>query len=194
MNLNQRITDLATCLPNLRMEVTTQGQSSHAAKHNKATVLVEAMAYIRHLEDKNGLLERSNAVLRDRSRSVAPQVPTSEVPFEEEAFASSTAFLSDATFHDGAPVLVSRDDREIPKPAVLEPVPLPEGDVVVNSPRKPQGMIIVPEEFRRMWKTTATQPSNADQHTHLQGSEEGPSSGTVALKGSKHVRRLMIGL
>ncbi|KAL9104203.1 MAG: hypothetical protein Q9163_000803 [Psora crenata] len=167
-NLNQKIADLSSCLPILRgnaeaNEEVVEGES--LLKHNKATVLAEAIAYIKRLERRNVQLEQANRALQEESRKrMSEHIPAQDEMEMEEASHSST---------ENAEVLDSSigEDGE----AASEPV---------------QGMIQVPEEWRRLWKGELT-PYSAEPEVVSNGTTEG--GGGVSVRGGKYVGRLLVG-
>lgn len=121
-NLNQKIADLRDCIPNLRQKPkeTTPGGPSNQ-KQNKATVLTEAMSYIRQLEKRNKYLEQLSSPTREtfsfdesiRRTHPNAQDPNGELKNQDECTANTSE---------------QSPDKEPPK-----------------------GLIPVPEEMRRLW-------------------------------------------
>ena len=75
-NLNDKITELRESIPSLRLnqlDSTDLGSLTPAAKLHKATILSKAAEYIQQLEKRNDSLQKENARLRFRKRSLLPE-------------------------------------------------------------------------------------------------------------------------
>ena len=163
-NLNSKIAELSTCLPKLRGPGDTNGKEGNEGpvlKHNKATVMTEAIAYIQHLERHNALLERTVTALQKHSES--EQAPTSQA---------------------GGPMLVRDVATSSAKPQA-SPVSIKSEIDVSEDSKAVNGMIQVPDEWRKLWR--------GELHRYSPTSEEGsekatssPSSSPTAVSKGKY--------
>jgi len=165
-NLNRKIADLGECIPNLRADAKKSLNGTpvtSAQKHNKATVLMEAIEYIHHLERRNAYLQQSNAALQDQANKALSESASDEEPKVEEASPKT-----------GGPVFPLAENSNPPE--MSEPV---------------QGMIRVPEDFRRLWNNELQPyaPGRSSRPT----SSEGSAEGNVSVKGKRYIGRVMLG-
>ncbi|KAJ6028719.1 hypothetical protein N7540_004295 [Penicillium herquei] len=145
-NLNEKIAELRDSVPSLRTTKNANGDSNEddddgegtqsANKLNKASILSKATEYIKHLEIRNKRLEDENTALKNRLRQVdkaADQAVTSAAsvssPSNYTASSESCAGASPSVFSQ--PEEATNDSS----PAASHP---------------PEGMIKVPDAFRRM--------------------------------------------
>ena len=177
-NLNSRIAELAECIPNLKKGDSNEGggQSTTILKHNKATVLTEAIAYIKQLERENGLLEQTNSALQDHSKQVVAE-PAITQPLNN--------------MHET--ISVNEKPASTPSPCSAVDMTINRGEsskVTAESASQPaQGMLRVPEEWRRMWRGELTSsPSRISSTT-----TEDEAKSTVKVRGGKYLGRLMVG-
>ena len=122
-NLNQKISDLRNCIPNLRKgDKDSRIGDLSGQKQNKATVLSEAMTYIRHLEQRNSFLEELNCTMKEQiHRGQSPRVGPTR----------------------------SRNDQLVDP--VKRTTAEREPDTSEGDTPPPKGLIPVPEEMRRLW-------------------------------------------
>ena len=169
-NLNQKIADLSNCLPSLRADGAAKldaEKQEPILKHNKATVLTEAITYIKYLERRNAFLERANTALQEQSRrKMSKHIPVQEEVKVEEASASPPV---DNAEPPASPV--EEEDEE----ASAEPV---------------EGMIQVPDEWRRLWRGELRPYSSESKDKTSPAEEDDPS---VSIRGGKYMGRLMVG-
>ena len=167
-NLNTKIAELSICLPKLRGEGNIHSKDENEGpilKHNKATVMTEAIAYIQHLERHNALLEQTITVLQKHSES--EQAPISQA---------------------GCPMLV-RDvvtSSEAPQAA---PVSTKSETDVSEDSKTINGMIHVPDEWRKLWRGELHRYSP----TSDEGSEKAKSSPSSSPTAMSKGRYAMIG-
>lgn len=176
-NLNQKIAALRESVPSLRADsrdsVDLKGLAP-ASKLNKATVLSKAMEYIQYLERCNESLEKENAKLRVLRR-----------PSEEKDEVDTRIVqISSAESEDEKPVHSSKDA-------------LPIRHDSSPSPTEPQGMIRVPDDFKRL-RSSASQEHYAGRifnSTNLAciGSSEIAYTTPQGINRSKLLGRIMIG-
>ena len=151
-NLNKKIADLRECIPSLRKAsaASKRGQAT-SQKQNKATVLTEAMAYIRQLEKRNSYLEDERRKSEEGLR-----------PVDSEA--------TECSQNSTPPTQNDADDN----PNAAEEVQVSMG----GSP--PQGMIPVPDEMRRLWDEGRSDDHYADgvhQEPDVVHASSGPNRG-----------------
>jgi len=143
-NFNQKLRNLGQCLAKLRLGGTGEGQDdppSETQRYNKATVLTEAMAYIRYLEQRNACHEEANRNLQRQHGPKISQGPHREGMVKCE---NGTFHATDASDNDNQ----SGNHHEGGSPQIGSSVDTPPE----RSPAEeiPQGLIKVAEEFRRM--------------------------------------------
>lgn len=163
-NLNDKITDLRRSIPSLRGEIPNTAEAekhSAAPKPNKSTVLIKAIEYIHQLEQRNAYLENVNASLRSQACNAKSEVVLSAHTVKAELSKSSNASSEDS-------------------PSTCEDSRIPS-DV-------PQGMIPVPEDFRRL-RNSAPQDHYADQ-TSPEAQQPGAH---FSIRGGKIIGKLMLG-
>ena len=163
-NLNDKIAHLGRSIPSLRGEISNTAEAakhSAAPKPNKSTVLIKAIEYIHHLEQRNSYLENVNASLRSQACNAKSEVVLSADPVKAELPKSSNAGSQDS-------------------PSASEDSP-----ITLDAP---QGMIPVPEDFRRL-RNSAPQDHYADQI-----SPEAQQPGAhFSIRGGKLIGKLMLG-
>ena len=164
-NLNQKIAELAECIPSLKKDGQDHNDAGHSLptlRHNKATVLAEAIAYIQQLQCRNDCLEKANAALQQPSRNQ---------PQNHDIDAGKTVI-----------------------PSAVEP---PNEAVATNMETKPpskpiQGMLKVPEEWRKLWRGELKQYS-PEQEEPKSARQSGTSSSSTESQSGKYVRRVPAG-
>ena len=167
-NLNQKITDLGDLLPNLRVDVKVKENAEKPEamlKHNKATILNEAITYIQYLERRNTCLEQANTMLQEQSRKLMSE----HVPVHEEMKAEvpTSSSSESAEF----PVSPSEEDRKV----LSKPI---------------QGMIKVPEEWRRLWRGELKFPLTGPEVVVDDRAQNLPK---VSVRGGKYMGKLIVG-
>lgn len=176
-NLNQKIAALRDSVPTLRAEpqdAVDLGGLTPASKLNKATVLSKAMEYIQHLERCNNSLEQENAKLRNLVR---PSEQKDEVNIET---VQSSSVESDA----------EKPSQNSEDPSTIRRDSLP-------SATDPEGMIRVPEEFKRL-RSSVSQEHYAGHICNSTNSSQIESLGLVyttqqEANRSKLFGRIMVG-
>ena len=163
-NLNQKIADLRNCIPALRKDGKgPQSEEQSPLKQNKATVLTEAMAYIRQLEQRVDFLEQVDGAKKDKSLRDGSS---------NQADSSSARKTRDAGGHQ---------NRDLGETA---------GSQHDEEQDPPRGLIPVPEEMRRLWNDGRSQEHYADR---ISRSYEEDNGGSVSLPGGKFVGRMVFG-
>ncbi|KAJ5683476.1 hypothetical protein N7462_006641 [Penicillium macrosclerotiorum] len=145
-NLNEKIAELRDSVPSLRSAKNANGDSNEeeddaeathpTSKLNKASILSKATEYIKHLEIRNKRLEDENTALKNRLRQVDKAA--------DQAVTSSASVSSPSNY------TVSSDSNSGTSPSVFSN---PEEIVETSSPTSnnpPEGMIKVPDAFKRM--------------------------------------------
>ncbi|KAJ5644078.1 uncharacterized protein N7484_006585 [Penicillium longicatenatum] len=146
-NLNEKIAELRDSVPSLRTTKNTNGESNEdeedgegaqsASKLNKASILSKATEYIKHLEIRNQRLEDENTALKNRLRQVDKAA--------DQAVTSSASVSSPSNY--GA----SSDSNAGTSPSVFsQPEELDGSSPVSSSSHPPEGLIKVPDAFKRM--------------------------------------------
>lgn len=137
-NLNDKISDLRKIIPSLRGDASDSIETerrSTAPKHNKSTILIKAIEYINHLEQRNSYLENVNASLRNQARNVNAELVQSDDSIGVE--------LSESSYAETQNSPSTNQDS----PTTSNPL---------------QGMIPVPDDMRRL-RSTAPQEHYADR-------------------------------
>ena len=173
-NINQKIAELGNCLPSLQSEGKSNGhekkdsrESTTPLKHNKATVLIEAVAYIKHLEQRNGYLEQANTALQKQfGQRVSAEIPLSEDNKPGESVTSEDGSSSPTSCPPGS------DDTPPSQPI--------------------RGMIGVPEEWKRMWRGELRSYTSS-QVTYDAKEIDREATENVKISGGKYARRVVVG-
>ncbi|ODH48650.1 hypothetical protein GX48_05189 [Paracoccidioides brasiliensis] len=162
-NLNEKIAELRDSVPSLRaLAKQKSGISCQAVqdddeivsssnKLNKASILSKATEYIRHLELRNKRLEEENVALKNRLRQLEKVQEQSVVNY---ASMSGSVSSPDA-------YTVSTDSGTGSSPGVFSQNDDPSPESSPNPLYPPEGLIKVPEYFKRM-RMTGPQPHYAD--------------------------------
>lgn len=143
-NLNEKIAELRDSVPSLRISKKPKGRDGSSAdsdedaldgltpsnKLNKASILTKAVEYIRHLEFRTKRLEEENKSLKERLETLDKVIAQGGHDAQRAA-----AFTSDTVIEE-APVTSN------------EHSPTSEPDRTPSNP--PQGLIPVPDSWRRM--------------------------------------------
>lgn len=142
-NLNEKIAELRDSVPSLRAARNANGESNEddedadgatpANKLNKASILSKATEYIKHLEIRNKRLEDENTALKNRLRQVDKAA--------DQAVTSSASVSSPSNY------TASSDSGASPS-VFSNPEEINEGSPASTHP--PEGMIKVPDAFKRM--------------------------------------------
>ncbi|EGC41622.1 HLH transcription factor [Histoplasma capsulatum var. duboisii H88] len=171
-NLNDKIAELRDSVPSLRAlakqknGISGQGIGdddeivSSSNKLNKASILAKATEYIRHLEQRNKRLEEENVGLKNRLRQLDKVQEQNLTNFTNASGSASTAgaYTSSPESRQGSSPDVFSQAEDI----------FPESSP--NSFHPPEGLIKVPEYFKRMRATgpqqhyaeSLNQPSNTN--------------------------------
>ena len=170
-NLNQKIAELGECLPSLRDDDKTKEDDAEATKilkHNKATILTEGIAYIKYLERRNAYLEQAQVANDEEAKE--KRIENVFVTEQQQVFQKPGSL-------EGTPV----------SPAASSPSPTESSN---TTPAKPiQGMIKVPEEWRRLWRGELSSYS-PEPKTVV---SENQSSGNVKIRGGRYAGKIMLG-
>lgn len=142
-NLNEKIAELRDSVPSLRATRNANGDSNEdeedadgstpANKLNKASILSKATEYIKHLEIRNKRLEDENTALKNRLRQVdkaADQAVTSSA-----SVSSPSNYTASSDSGTSPSVFSNHEEISEASPASTNP---------------PEGLIKVPDAFRRM--------------------------------------------
>ena len=174
-NLNHKIAELGKCLPSLQGESKNDGydkedsrESTTALKHGKATVLTEAIAYIKHLEQRNGYLEQANTALREQSRDWM----STEVPIQED---------------------IKTGASTNPQEGNSSPAPSPSGSDDTASSKSIEGMISVPEEWKRMWRGELRSYTSGQVEPDANQTNDKGTTNKIKVRGGKYAGRVIVG-
>lgn len=142
-NLNEKIAELRDSVPSLRALKNPAGDSNEdeedadgttpASKLNKASILSKATEYIKHLELRNRRLEDENTALKNRLR--------------ESDKAANQAVTSGASVSSPSNYTASSDPST--SPSVFSN-PEESNESVASTSHPPEGLIKVPDAFKRL--------------------------------------------
>ncbi|EAW11757.1 basic helix-loop-helix domain-containing protein [Aspergillus clavatus NRRL 1] len=175
-NLNEKIAELRDSVPSLRASSKQANGGSPdddddgitpASKLNKASILSKATEYIRHLEIRNKRLEEENTALKIRLRQLdkaADQIVTS---------AASVSSPSNCT--------VSTESGASSSPSVFSQVEDVASDHSPTSLYPPEGLIKVPDSFKRMRATPSR--DNSFSQSYIQ--YENPTNNSTQASGGR---------
>ncbi|KAJ5167789.1 uncharacterized protein N7482_003383 [Penicillium canariense] len=186
-NLNEKIAELRNSVPSLRTTRNANGDSNEdeedvdgsnsASKLNKASILSKATEYIKHLEIRNKRLEDENTALKNRLRQVDKAA--------DQAVTSSASVSSPSNY------TASSDSGTSPS-VFSNPEENTEGSPASTHP--PEGLIKVPDAFRRM-REEAAQTGGIFSKSYIQStprtSEYGREEGSR--RRSKMPNKYMLG-
>ncbi|KAJ5155342.1 hypothetical protein N7492_008145 [Penicillium capsulatum] len=146
-NLNDKIAELRDSIPSLRTK-NLNGDSNEddddaeattpASKLNKASILSKATEYIKHLEIRNKRLEDENTSLKNRLRQVDKAADQALTSTASVSSPSNYAASSDSNSNSASSPSVFSNPEEI------------SSDSSPTSHHPPEGMIKVPDAFKRM--------------------------------------------
>lgn len=173
-NLNQKISDLGDCIPNLSVNAEARKGGLEGLKRNKATILTEAIAYIKELECRNKYLEETNEALHRCGQSEIIKSIHDETPKPEEK-------PSDAI---DPPITRS-------SASVMESLEEPTTGSQAHGAKPARGLIQVPDEWRRMWRGELRTLSRRGSYSRTQTADA--ETGAARVPGTKKVKRLMLG-
>lgn len=172
-NLNEKIAELRDAVPSLRAIYRQRNGGGGADdeedeaiasgnKLNKASILSKATEYIKHLEVRNKRLDEENMALKNRLRELEKS--------QEQGMMSFPPATNCASSPSG--YTVSSDSATDTSPGVFSHTEefSPEGSP--NPLYPPEGLIKVPEFFKRMRATTGPQPHYADSLVSRQTSND----------------------
>jgi hypothetical protein len=186
-NLNDKIAELRDSVPSLRPTKNSNGGSpdedeqgdgaNAASKLNKASILSKATEYIKHLETRNKRLEDENTALKNRLRQAdkaADQAVTSSASVSSPSNYASTDAGSGAS-----PNSVFSQAEEISS----------EGSSASQNP--PEGLLQVPDAWKRMRAQTAQQGVFAESYIKYPSSSSSPHQPQYARKETSTRRSRM---
>ncbi|KAJ5115200.1 hypothetical protein NUU61_000959 [Penicillium alfredii] len=178
-NLNEKIAELRDSVPSLRTMKNANGESpddddegeggQSASKLNKASILAKATDYIKHLEIRNKRLEEENTGLKNRLRQVDK--------------AADQAVTSTASVSSPSNYTASSDSAAGNSPSVFSHTEEIASDSSPTSQHPPEGLIKVPEAFKRMRAETPKQGIFAESYI------KGPSRSTQNSRNDDSRRR-----
>ena len=158
-NLNDKIAELRDSVPSLRTknpnadsneeEEDAEG-ATPASKLNKASILSKATEYIKHLEIRNKRLEDENTALKNRLRQVDK--------------AADQAVTSTASVSSPSNYTASSDSNAGMSPSVFSNPEEISSESSPTSQNPPEGLIKVPDAFKRMRAETPKQGIFAESY------------------------------
>ncbi|KAG8526810.1 uncharacterized protein KY384_008239 [Bacidia gigantensis] len=169
-NLNQRIAELEIRLPNLRDNSRAKAwpdESPPIPKHNKAIVLTEAISYIDQLERQNKYLQQENTALQLQMKGRDAKSTSHQ----------EVAAMSETPLSRGEDVSTGQDVG-LKVAALSEPV---------------QGLIKVPEEWRRLWRGELKPYSPNEGQNNNENERDSAENNLSQSKGGRNIRRLVVG-
>lgn len=170
-NLNDKIAELRDSVPSLRASSKpTNGTLlddedadgvTPASKLNKASILSKATDYIRHLEIRNKRLEDENTALKNRLRQVDKAA---------EQTATSTASISSPSNYTESGASSS--------PSVFSHVDDVPSDHSPTSLYPPEGLLKVPDSFKKMRAESSQDNSFSQSYIHYPSQEASQDNGS----------------
>ncbi|KAJ5780715.1 hypothetical protein N7457_005875 [Penicillium paradoxum] len=158
-NLNDKIAELRDSVPSLRQIKNRTGGSpdeddeteggNGASKLNKASILSKATEYIKHLEIRNKRLEDENTALKNRLRQADKAA--------DQAVTSSASVSSPSNY-------ASTDSGSGTSPSVFSQAEEPSSEGSPTSQNPPEGLLPVPDAWKRMRAETAQQGVFAESY------------------------------
>ncbi|KAJ5425767.1 hypothetical protein N7465_000837 [Penicillium sp. CMV-2018d] len=158
-NLNDKIAELRDSVPSLRSTKNPNGGSpddddeaeaaNAANKLNKASILSKATEYIKHLEIRNQRLEDENTDLKNRLRQADKAA--------DQAATSSASVSSPSNY-------ASTDSGSGTSPSVFSQAEEVSSDGSPTSQNPPEGLLPVPDAWKRMRAETAKQGIFAESY------------------------------
>ncbi|KAK2753485.1 hypothetical protein FQN54_007875 [Arachnomyces sp. PD_36] len=192
-NLNEKIAELRDSVPSLRVAASTQrgGTSldddeqgtAPANKLNKASILSKATAYIQHLELRNRRLDEENLALKARLRQL------------DKALDQNVTATSSGSISSPDNCTISTESGTGSSPSVFSHVEETSPcDSTPNPLYPPEGLLKVPEYFKRFHAKTEPQPHYADTQVEYENSESerSPGGGGKRRRG-KFPNKFMVG-
>lgn len=161
-NLNEKIAELRDSVPSLRASKNASGNLlddddgegvTPANKLNKASILSKATEYIRHLEIRNKRLEDENMALKNRLRQAEKAV--------DQSLTSAASVSSPSNY------TVSTESGASSSPSVFSHVEDSPSDHSPTSLYPPEGLLKVPDAFKRM-REESTAKDNAFSQSYIQ--------------------------
>jgi hypothetical protein len=156
-NLNDKIAELRDSVPSLRPAKNSNGSpdedeeegANAASKLNKASILSKATEYIKHLETRNKRLEDENTALKNRLRQADKAA--------DQAVTSSASVSSPSNY-------ASTDAGSGNSPSVFSQAEEIASDGSPTSQNPPEGLLPVPDAWKRMRAQTAQQGVFAESY------------------------------
>ena len=193
-NLNDKIAELRDSIPSLRSFAKQQSNNNNnnngglddddgasGNKMNKASILSKATEYIRHLEIRNKRLEEENTALKNRLRE------TDKVVDQNATSAASVSSPSNYT--------LSSESRGSSSPSVFSN---PADDTAsegssASASYPSEGLIKVPDAFKRMRAQAARSGSYAESFVRPQSGTGNDSSASTSGRRSNLPNKYMLG-
>lgn len=187
-NLNEKIAELRDSVPSLRGTKNANGNlvdddeadgATPANKLNKASILSKATEYIRHLEIRNKRLEDENTALKNRLRQADKAVD------QNLTSAASVSSPSNCT--------VSTESGASSSPSVFSNVEDPPSDHSPTSSYPPEGLMKVPDAFKRMRAAQPKDDAWSQSYIQYPSSNNGNSASAGGRKRSHYPNKYMLG-
>lgn len=183
-NLNDKISELRDSVPALRLPKTVDGKSvddddAPSSKLNKASILSKATEYIRHLEIRNKRLEEENTALKNRMRQVDR--------------ASDQSLTSAASYSSPSNYTVSTESGASSSPSIFSHGEDIASDQSPSSLYPPEGLMKVPDSFKRMWESSALDSPYGESYIQSQTSDRESSGVPSGRRRSRFPNKYMVG-
>lgn len=180
-NLNEKIAELRDSVPALRAAKSASGNAVDdddvpASKLNKASILSKATGYIRHLEIRNKRLDEENMALKNRMKQVDKAADQS---------LTSTASLSSPSNYT-----VSTDASS--SPSIFSHSEDPPSEHSPSSLYPPEGLMKVPDSFKRMWESSPQDSSYRESYIQ-DGNDDKKSAGGGGRRRPNFPNKYMLG-
>lgn len=186
-NLNEKIAELRDSVPSLKVAATAQqneGDGSGATpanKLNKASILSKATAYIQHLELRNRRLDEENLALKTHLRQ------------QDKALGQHVTATSSGSISSPDVCTVSTESGTGSSPGVFSHTEeTPPDDSTTKSLYPPEGLLKVPEYFKR-FQNTEPQPHYADSQVESENTECDRATGGGKRRRGNFPNKYMVG-
>lgn len=186
-NLNEKIAELRDSVPSLKAAAAAQLNEGDgpgvtpANKLNKASILSKATAYIQHLELRNRRLDEENLALKTHLRE------------QDKALGQNITATSSGSISSPGACTVSTESGTGSSPSVFSHTEeTPPDDSTKKSLYPPEGLLKVPEYFKR-FQQTEPQPHYADSQVESEDTECDRATGGGKRRRGKFPNKFMVG-
>ncbi|KAF9887707.1 hypothetical protein FE257_009660 [Aspergillus nanangensis] len=186
-NLNDKISELRDSVPSLRATKHANGGLlddeedgvTPASKLNKASILSKATEYIRHLEIRNKRLEDENTALKNRLRQADKAI--------DQSLTSAASVSSPSNY------TVSTESGLSSSPSIFSNPEDPPSDHSPSSLHPPEGLMKVPDSFKRMRETATEDSAYSQSYIQYPSNDTSSSQSGAGRRRSHYPNKYMLG-